>query len=102
MLSDSDEENVNIPPFRLTKPTLLENFIFGDGRGIHVVNIDLVPTTDFHFKSLSKGAKKICEHENSAGGNSEISEAFSFEIFARWKKARLDKVSRAWPFVYCN
>lgn len=102
MLFDFDEENVSILLFWLIKLIFLENFIFGDGWGIYVVNIDFVLIIDFYFKFFLKGVKKICEYENSVGGNLEILEVFFFEIFVRWKKVRLDKVSRVWFFVYFN
>lgn len=69
------------------------------GRGI--VNIDLVETANFHVKSLSDGAQKIIYGVN-AGGKSQISEAFSYEIFYGYICAELIMVSRMLLFVYCN
>lgn len=78
---------------------LLEEFLEKNGRGI--VFIDLVKTANFHVNSLSDGARKIIQGTN-AGGNSQISEAISYEIFYVYRCAELVMVSRLWLFVYCN
>lgn len=57
-----------------------------NGRGI--VFIDLVKTANFHVNSLSDGARKIIQGTN-AGGNSQISEAISYEIFYVYRCAEL-------------
>lgn len=86
--------------FEVLNPGLLENFISENGRGI--VYIKLVTTANFHVKSLSDVAQKMCEHGTNAGGSSEISEAFSFEFFAKWRGSQLEMVSRVWIsfFIY--
>lgn len=78
--------------FEIKNPNLLENFISENGRGI--VYIDLVTTANFHVKSFSDVAQKMCEDGTNAGGGSEISEAFSYEFFAAWRETELEMVSR--------
>lgn len=83
----------------LNNEDLLYNFLDGNGR--EIVYIDLVKTEAFCFESLSEEAQGMCKRAN-AGGQSQISEAFSYETFALWGHTQLEKVSRAWSRVYCN
>lgn len=79
----------------------LEDFLYNQN-GWGIVYINLVKTVNFHVKSLSDEARKMCKPGTNVGGSSQISEAFSYELFARWGFTELEKVSREWPCVYCN
>lgn len=97
--------NNNLHPFGLIFNIKNENCLkefLGNKNGRGIVYIDLVNSKKFSFKSLSDEARKMCEPGNNVGGSSQISEAFSYELFARWGITEIEKVSRVWPFVYCN
>lgn len=67
--------------FDINNEDVLEKFLEKNERGI--VFIDLVGTANYHEASLSDDARQIIQGTN-AGGNSEISEAISYEIFYRY------------------
>lgn len=99
MSGNSTNDKVDMHPFgeifEIENEKVLDDFLqefFEDGHGI--ININLVKTLKFYFKSLSEEARKMCQPGNNVGGNSQISEAFSYEMFARWGYTKLDKVSR--------
>ncbi|XP_052681551.1 AAC-rich mRNA clone AAC4 protein-like isoform X1 [Crassostrea angulata] len=72
--------------FDINNEDVLEKFLEKNERGI--VFIDLVETANCHVASLSDDARQIIQVTN-AGGNSEISEAISYEIFYRYRCAKL-------------
>lgn len=78
----------------------MNNFISENGPAGKVY-IDFVNTTDFHEMALSGEAQAMCKQGTNAGGNSEISEALSFETFHRVGHAKHVKVSRVWSCVFC-
>lgn len=99
MLPNSDIENDSI--YKIHKyfelkhsaHSYMNNFISENGPAGKVY-IDFVNTTDFHEKALSGEAQAICKQGTNAGGNSEISEALSYETFHRVGHAERVKVSR--------
>lgn len=78
--------------FVLKGRSVLKKFILENGVGI--VFIDIITTSHFYLKSLSHDAQKMCEHGTNAGGQSEISEALSYETFYGCADATLEKVSK--------
>lgn len=105
MSGNSTNDKVDMRPFgkifEIGNEKVLDDFLYGDGHGR--ININLVKTSEFYFKSLSEDALKMCQRGNNVGGNSQISEAFSYELFARWGYTEPDKVSRVWSSVInCN
>lgn len=102
MSGNSKNNNIDIRHFGnifvIENENVLEDFLNGNGRGI--VNINLLETANFHKQSLSADTWKMCQPDTNIGGSSQISEAFSYEIFAQGRNAQLEKVSRVWPCVY--
>lgn len=78
--------------FFLKGRSVLKKFILENRVGI--VFIDIFTTNNFHRKSLSHDAQKMCEHGTNAGGRSEISEAISFEAFYGCQGATLEKTEK--------
>lgn len=61
---------------------------------VGIFYICLVTKGFLHVDSLSVGGQKMCTPGTNAGGNSEISEALSYELFHILESAELVKVSR--------
>lgn len=78
--------------FVIENENVLEDFLNGNGRGI--VNINLLETANFHKQSLSADTWKMCQPDTNIGGSSQISEAFSYEIFAQGRNAQLEKTEK--------
>lgn len=102
MLGNSD--NVSIPFqnnfFRSKDLSNLNYSIKKNGRGLFF--IELVTSSDFKSEDISVRAREMMEPGTNAGGQSEMSEALSFETFHRCLGAELLKVSRVWLCGYCN
>lgn len=83
-----------IHPFEITyhKEHIFRDCIQENRVGIF--HIPLITKRFLHVDSLSSGGQKMCTPGTNAGGNSEISEALSYELFHRLKSAELVKVSR--------
>lgn len=89
--------NNNLHPFGLIFNIKNENCLkefLGNKNGRGIVYIDLVNSKKFSFKSLSDEARKMCEPGNNVGGSSQISEAFSYELFARWGNTEIEKTEK--------
>lgn len=103
--SDNDNVNVSIHNFkknffRSKDLSLFKYAIKKNGKGLF--RIDLVTSSDFQSEDLSVRAREMMDPGTNAGGQSEMSEALSFETFHQCLGAVLLKVSRVWLCGYCN